>query len=166
MRSNWRLLVATVVVASLSVLVGGVSAGAATAVPSNCAVNQVTLSATANQSTYTTGESVHVTVTMHNHSAKACSYALGPVSPNYVLTNSKGVTVWGSCWFGGGPAPCAMYLIRRTLTAGGTYRDHLTWNQRSGHPDVAVPAGRYVFRVNLSGVGRRAATSFLLSRPS
>jgi hypothetical protein len=166
MRSTVRLLAATVVVASLSVLAGGASGGAATAVPSNCAVNQVTLSATSSQPTFSTGALVHVTVTMHNHSAKACSYALGPVSPNYVLTNAKGVTVWGSCWFGGGPAPCAMYLMRRTLAAGGTYRDHLTWNQRSGHPDVAVPAGRYVFRVNFSGVGRHAATSFLLTRPS
>ena len=164
MQSSFRFLASMLVVASLSLLVDGSPSGAAVAAPSNCASTQVTLSATASQSTYSTGTPVVITVRAHNHSARACSYALGPFSPNYVLTNAKGATVWGSCWFGGGPAPCAMYLLHRTLAPGATYRDRLTWDQRSGHPDVAVPAGRYTFRVNVDGVAPRATARFILTR--
>jgi hypothetical protein len=108
---------------------------------------------------------VHVTVALHNHSAIACSFATGPFSPNFVLTNSAGVTVWGSCWFGGRPAPCAYYLLHRTLAPGATYRDRLTWDQRTGHPDLAVPAGRYTFNANVLGLSLRSTASFVLTRP-
>jgi hypothetical protein len=108
---------------------------------------------------------VHVTVALHNHSAIACSYTTGSFSPNFVLTNSAGVTVWGSCWFGGRPAPCAYYLLHRTLSPGATYRERLTWDQRTGHPDLAVPAGRYAFNANFLGLTLRASTSFVLTRP-
>jgi hypothetical protein len=107
---------------------------------------------------------VHVTIALHNHSNIACSYATGPFSPNFVLTNSAGVTVWGSCWFGGGPAPCADYLLHRTLAPGATYRDRLTWDQRTGHPDLAAPAGRYTFNTNFLGLTLRP-TSFVLAGP-
>lgn len=165
MQLGLRLFVASLVVAVLPVL-GGHTALAATATPSTCASNQVSLSATPSESTYSSGTVVHITVSMHNYSPRACSYALGPFSPNFTVTNSSGVTVWGSCWFGGGPAPCALYLLHRTLGPGATYRDRLTWDQRSGHPDVAVAGGRYRFTVNLSGVARHATTSFILVRPT
>jgi len=159
-----RLVVATLVLTALTVLVSAPSALAATATPSACSPTQVTLSATPDQSVYTSGTTVHVTVALHNHSAIACSYATGPFSPNFVLTNSAGVTVWGSCWFGGRPAPCAYYLLHRTLAPGATYRDRLTWDQRTGHPDLAVPAGRYAFNANFLGLTHRATTSFVLTR--
>jgi hypothetical protein len=108
---------------------------------------------------------VHVTVALHNHSAIACAFATGPFSPNFVLTNSAGVTVWGSCWFGGGPAPCADYLLHRTLAPGATYRDRLTWDQRTGQPDLAVPAGRYTFNAKFLGLTLRTTTSIVLTRP-
>jgi hypothetical protein len=110
------------------------------------------------------GTLVHVTVALHNHSAIACTFATGPFSPNFVLTNSAGVTVWASCWFGGGPAPCADYLLHRTLAPGATYRDRLTWNQRTGHPDLAVPADRYTFVAHFLGLTLRTTTSFVLTR--
>ena len=167
MRPCSRLLVATLVLvlAALPVLISAPSAVAATTTPSACSRTQVTLSATPDHSLYTSGTRVHVTVAVHNHSASACSYATGPFSPNFVLTNSAGVTVWGSCWFGGGPAPCADYLLHRTLAPGATYRDRLTWDQRTGHPDLAVAAGRYTFNVKLIGVTLRTTTSFVLTRP-
>jgi hypothetical protein len=160
-----HLLVATLVFAALPILVSAPSAVAATTTPSACSPTQVTLSVTPDHSLYTSGTTVHVTVALHNHSAIACSYATGSFSPNFVLTNSAGVTVWGSCWFGGRPAPCAYYLLHRTLAPGATYRDRLTWDQRTGHPVLAVPAGRYTFNVNFQGLTLRATTSFVLTRP-
>ncbi|HEY5091715.1 MAG TPA: hypothetical protein VII60_00485 [Acidimicrobiales bacterium] len=164
MRPCSRLLVATLVLNALPVLMGATSAVAATA-PSACSSSQVTLSATPDHSLYTSSTTVHVIVAMHNHSSIACSYTTGPFSPNFVLTNSVGITVWASCWFGGGPAPCADYLLHRILAPGATYRDQLTWDQRTGHPDLAVPAGRYTFHVNVVGLSLRTTTSFVLTRP-
>jgi len=160
-----RALVATLVLAALSVLISVPSAVAATATHSDCSSTQVTLSATPDHSLYTSGALVHVTVALHNDSAIACSYTTGPFSPNFVLTNPAGVTVWGSCWFGGGPAPCADYLLQRSLAPGATYRDELTWDQRTGHPDLAVPAGRYTFNANFLGLSLRTTTSIVLTRP-
>jgi hypothetical protein len=161
-----RLLVATLLLVDLSVLISAPSAVAATATHSACSPTQVTLSTTPNHSLYTSDALVHVTIALHNHSATACSFATGPFSPNFVLTNSAGVTVWGSCWFGGGPAPCADYLLHRTLAPGATYRHRLTWDQRTGHPDLVVPAGRYTFNANFLGHSLRSTTSFVLTRPS
>jgi hypothetical protein len=160
-----KFLAATLLLAALSVLVGAPSAVSAATTPSTCSPNQVTLSATPDDSLYTSGTMVRITVALHNHSAAVCSYATGPFSPNFILTNSAGVTVWGSCWFGGGPAPCADYLLHRTIAPGATYRDRLTWDQRTGHPDLAVPAGRYTFNVNFLGLSLRTTTSFVLTRP-
>jgi hypothetical protein len=160
-----RLFVATLILAALPVLISEPSAVAATANPSTCSPTQVTLSATPDHSLYTSGTLVHVTVALHNHSAIACSYATGPFSPNFVLTNSAGVTVWGSCWFGGGPAPCADYLLHRTVAPGATYHDRLTWDERTGHPDLPAPAGRYTFNATFPGLSLRATTSFVLTRP-
>ena len=132
--------------------------------PANCTAAQVSLSATADQSLYTSGANVHVVISLHNHSASACSYATGTFSPSFSVVNAAGVTIWGSCWFGGGPAPCAYYLRHRVLVPGATYRERLTWDQRTGHPDLAVPAGRYTFKANFPGLPRRTTTSFVLTR--
>ena len=164
MRPCSRLLVAALVLAALSVLISAPSAVAATTTPSGCSPTQVTLSSTPDNSLYTSGTLVHVTVALHNHSAIACSFATGPFSPSFVLTNSAGVTVWGSCWFGGGPAPCADYLLHHTLAPGATYRDPLTWDQRTGHPDLAAPAGRYTFIAHFMGLTLHTTTSIVLTR--
>ena len=107
---------------------------------------------------------MHIYVTLHNHSAVGCSYDTGPFSPNLVLSNSAGATVWGSCWFGGGPAPCAYYLRRNVLAPGATYRDRLTWDERTGHPDLLAPVGRYTLTANLQGLALVASTSFDIIR--
>jgi hypothetical protein len=166
MRSRSRLFVATLLLSALPVLINAPTAVASTINPATCSPKQVTLSATPDHLLYTSGTLVHVTVALHNHSTAACSISTGPFSPNFVLTNSAGATVWASCWFGGGPAPCADYLLHRTLAPGATYRDRLTWDQRTGHPDLAVPAGRYTFKVSLLGLTLRTETSFVLTRPS
>ena len=158
-----RVLAAfAVVVVALPLMSMGSVASSAT--PANCTAAQVTLSATADESLYTSGAAVHVVISMHNHSTTACSYSTGTFSPSFNLANAAGVTVWGSCWFGGGPAPCAYYLRHNVLAPRATYRERLTWDQRSGHPDVAVPAGRYVFTANFPGLPLRATTSFNLTR--
>jgi hypothetical protein len=160
-----RLLIAGIFLAAPPVLISARLAAAAGATPSPCTPAQVTLSATPNQRLYAWSSLVHVTVALRNHSAATCSYTTGPFSPSFILTNSNGVTVWGSCWFGGGPAPCAEYLLHRTLAPGATYRDRLTWDQRTGHPDLPVPAGRYSFSATLSGLRLRASTALGLTRP-
>lgn len=162
MRRHRGFLVAALVLTAVPVLTTDAPAVAA---PSNCTSAEVTLRAAPDHSSYSSGDLVHVTVSLHNHSSTACSYVTGPFSPSFVLTNSAGVTVWGSCWFGGGPAPCAYYLLHRTLSPGATYRDRLAWDQRTGHPDVPVPAGRYTFKVRLSGLALRATASFVLTGP-
>ena len=132
--------------------------------PPGCVASQVTFSATPDQPVYTRGTPVHITISLHNHSRASCSYATGPFSPGFILTNSAGVTVWGSCWFGGGPAPCAYYLRQNVLAPGATYRDRLTWDQRTGHPDLLVPVGHYKFEANLQGLPLRTAASFDVTR--
>ncbi len=124
----------------------------------------VALTVTSNRSVYTAGAPVHLTIALHNRSTSACSFTTGPRSPQFILSNATGVAVWGSCWFSGSRAPCADYLLRRTLGPGDTYRDRLTWDQRTGHPDLAVPAGRYTFTGNFVGQSIRAAMSFVLTR--
>ena len=161
-----RLFVAVIVLVALPALTSARFVAASGATSSACTPAQVTLSATPNQSLYTLGTLVHVTVALHNHSAATCSYATGPFSPRFVLTNSAGVTVWGSCWFGGGPAPCALFLLHRTIAPGATYRDRLTWDQRTGHPDLPVPVGRYSFSASFSELRLRASTAFTIARPS
>jgi len=37
--------------------------------------------------------------------------------------------------------------------------------QRTGHPDLAVPAGRYTFKTNFLVPTNRTTTSFVLTRP-
>jgi hypothetical protein len=167
MRRDARSLtvIVALVVASATAPLLESGPAASSAVPSACTPAQVTLSATSDQPFYTSGTLVHVTVALHNRSAAACSYVTGPFSPSFLLTNSAGVTVWGSCWFGGGPAPCAYYLVHRTLAPGTTYRDRLSWDQRTGHPDLPTPAGRYNFSANFPGLALRTTTSFVLTRP-
>jgi len=156
-----RLVVAALVAGAVPVLSGSVLLGAQVA--TSCTPAQVSLTATTSQTVYVARENVLVTVALHNHGAEACTYVLGPTSPNYVVKDSSGATVWGSCWFDGGPAPCAMYVLQRVLASGATYRDRLSWNQLSGHPEIRVPAGRYRFSVTLSDLASRAATTFRLA---
>ena len=162
MRLIVRLAALTLVMVVLPILSGPSFVAASTANPPSCTRSQVTLSASASQTTYLVGSPVHVTVTLHNHSSKACSYATGTFSPSYSLANPAGVTVWGSCWFNGGPAPCAYFLVHRVLGRGATYTDRLTWDQRTGHPDEQVPPGRYRFSVSISGLRGTAVTDFSL----
>ena len=165
MSARSRLLVASLVLSAMPVVINPSSAVSATAAPRACSPNQVTLSASPDHPLYSSGATVRVTVALHNRSTAACSFATGPFSPNFTLTNTENVTVWASCWFGGRPAPCAYYLVHRTLAPGATYRDVLSWDQRTGHPDLPVPAGRYAFRVNVMGLSLRASTSFVVTRP-
>lgn len=165
MRSSSRLLAATIVLAALPVLISAPSAVAVGSTPGACTSSRVTLTAVPDHALFTSGTEVRVTLTLRNRSTVACSFTTGPFSPNFALTNSAGVTVWGSCWFGGGPAPCADYLLHRTLAPGATYRDRLSWDQRTGHPDLPVPAGHYLFRANFAGLALRTTTSFNLTRP-
>ena len=165
MRWRSRLLVASLLLISLPTVINAPTVVSASTTPSACTPNQVTLSATPDQSNYASGTTVRVTIALRNRSAAVCSFVTGPFSPNFTLTNADHVTVWASCWFGGRPAPCAYFLVHRTLAPGATYRDRLSWDQRTGHPDLAVPVGRYAFRANFMGLSLRAATSFVITPP-
>lgn len=145
-----------------SVLALSSVAVAVTSSARNCSGSQVGISATVPQANYTPGTPITVTISLHNHSTRACRFNIGPFSPSFTLVNSSGTTVWASCWYGGGPAPCAMYLIHRTLAPGATYRTHATWDQKTGHPDTQVPPGVYRFSADYNGVAVRAHTAFSL----
>jgi hypothetical protein len=71
--------------------------------------------------------------------------------------------VWASCWYGGGPAPCAFYLVHRTLAAHATFKSSATWDQETGHPDVQVPLGLYRISVKYNGIAAIARTSFKIA---
>jgi hypothetical protein len=160
MRPIVRLAALNLVLVVLPITFGTSFVAASTTNPPSCTRSQITLSASASETTYLQGSLVHVTVTLRNHSLKACSYSTGTFSPSYSLVNSAGVTVWGSCWFNGGPAPCPYLLVHRVLARGATYTDRLTWDQRTGHPDEQVPPGRYRFSVSFSGLHGTAVTIF------
>ena len=169
MRNVWRVIGVTVLVAVSFVGFNGgadssgeVSAASRAAV-APCASALATLTATTDHARYRSGTPVHFIVTLHNRAATACSYAIGPTSPSYRVLNAAGTTVWGSCWMGGVPSPCADFLVQRTLAAGATVRQRFSWDQRSGTPDQLVPTGRYRFSVSLQGLG--ASTAFVLVRP-
>ena len=137
--------------------------GAARASVAPCSTTLATLTATTDHTRYLPGSPVRVTVDLHNHAARTCSYAIGPTSPSFRVLNAAGTTVWGSCWIGGTPGPCADFLLQRTVAAGATAHQRFAWDQRSGTPDELVPAGRYRFAVSLQGIG--ASITFTLLRP-
>ncbi len=157
------ILLVMVMAASMTSLVQPESSASVIAPPS-CKPSQVSLSSSSGQPLYTRGSLVHISVALHNHSAVGCSFDTGPLSPDVVLSNSAGVTVWGSCWFDGGPAPCAYYLRQNILAPGATYRDQLTWDGRTGHPDLLAPVGRYTLTANLQGLLLVTTTTFDIIR--
>lgn len=165
MRRVARFLTVPIVLAVASTVAPLVGLGPAASggTPAACTPAQVTLSATPDQSVYPVGAMVHVTVALHNRSVESCTFVTGPFSPSFVLSNAAGVTVWGSCWFGGGPAPCAQYLRQNVLAPGATYLDRLAWDQRTGHPDLPVPIGRYTFKANLQGLSLTATTALTIT---
>lgn len=140
----------------------GALASASGASASPCSAALATLSVSTDHARYQPGTPVRVTVALRNHSSSACTYATGPTSPNLRLVNAAGVTVWGSCWAGGAPSPCADFLVQRTLAAGATSLERFSWDQRSGTPDQQVPAGRYRLSVSLQGLF--ASTSLVVAQ--
>ena len=160
MRVRIGFIVVAVTIATLPAMVTG-PVEEATGAPTTCVASQVSISATVDRDRYASGVPVHVTVTLANRSSRSCSYATGPSSPNYRVINGIGATVWGSCWVSGAPSPCADFLVQRTLPSRARYVERLSWGQRTGSPDVPVPAGRYRFLVTMAG--QRAETSFALS---
>jgi hypothetical protein len=162
LRSLGRLLSVTAL--ALSGFVALSSGGTAGAVVARtCSASQVSISASTPKAVYTAGTPISVNFSLHNHSGRSCSFTTGPFSPSFVLTNASGITVWASCWYGGGPAPCAMYLVHRTLAGGATFRSHTVWDQKTGHPDVQVAAGTYRLSVMYDGIKKTARTSFSIS---
>ncbi len=163
-----RALIRSVVVAAIAASLFVVpqidpSLGAATQTAPSCSNANTTFSAATDHSRYLPGTPVRITLALHNRAATACWYVTGPTSPSFRVTNAAGVTVWGSCWAGGAPTPCADFLIRRTLAAGATTRQRLSWDQRSGTPDQLVAPGHYRFSASLQGMS--ASSVITLVRP-
>ena len=165
MRQFSRTVAATLTVVALSTvpLVLSGASGAASSRP--CRPADVTLMATPTRSLYGMGSPVRVVIALHNRSHIACTYVSGTFSPTFSLVNPAGAVVWATCWYNGGPAPCAYVLVRKVLAPGATYVDRLSWDQRSGHPDRTVAAGRYQFTVGFSGLRLTARAVITLSRP-
>ena len=138
--------------------------GAATQTAPSCSNANTTFTATTDHPRYLPGTPVRITLALHNRATTTCWYATGPTSPSFRVTNAAGVTVWGSCWVGGAPTPCAEFLIRRTLAAGATALQRLSWDQRSGTPDQLVAPGHYRFSASLEGMNASAVITLVRPR--
>ena len=165
MRALIRIVAAGAFTASLfAVPQVDAAAGAATQAAPSCSNVPTTFSASTDHPRYLPSTPVRITLALHNRSATTCWYATGPTSPGYRVTNAAGVTVWGSCWAGGAPTPCADFLIRRTLAAGATALQRISWDQRSGTPDQLVAPGRYGFSASLEGMSASAVITLVRPR--
>jgi hypothetical protein len=104
-----------------------------------------------------------MTSTVRNVSSKNCSVGVGPTSPSFTVTNSKGVVVWNNCYTNGRPGACALYLVAHTLKPGATYLTIVKWDQRSGQPPTRVSTGPYRLTTFFSGVAGIHTTRFQLT---
>lgn len=165
-RSAGRLAaIGTLLVAgALSVGVERAGARAIHSPPPSC--EEVTVRASTNAGRYHEHERVVMTSSIRNDSTSACSIYLSPgpgLSPYFDVTNSKGVTVWDSCYSHDEPGACATVLVAHRLAAGARYSVRARWDERSG-PDgsspVQVPPGRYRFSTEYDAVGTPASVTF------
>lgn len=106
-----------------------------------------------------------MTSSVRNTSKATCSVPVGPTSPSFAVTNSKGVQVWNNCYAGDRPGACPQYLIALSLKPGSTFSKTVSWDQRSGSPPERVPAGIYKVTTHFAGVpGKHSAWFELTAR--
>jgi hypothetical protein len=107
-----------------------------------------------------------MTSSVRNVSKKSCSVGVGPTSPSFAITNSKGAVVWNNCYANDRPGACALYLVAHTLRPGVTLATIVEWDQRAGQPPTRVSTGAYRLTAQFSGMSGRRTTSFELTAPA
>ena len=130
----------------------GRGAAARNATAELCAPSAVREVASTNRPSYGPGSIVKMTSSIRNKSKNTCSALVGPTSPSFTVTNSRGVEVWNNCYADDLPGACPQYLIARNLKPGATYSKTVEWDQRSGKPPTRVPTGVYELTTHFSGI--------------
>jgi hypothetical protein len=105
-----------------------------------------------------------MTFSITNESSSECTTSVGPTSPSFTVTNSKGVEVWNNCYANDRPGACAMYLMLRHIKAKATYSETFTWDQRSGASRARVPLGVYQLTVGANGATGKHSVTFVVAR--
>jgi hypothetical protein len=162
----------TIAVAATLVASGAVASGSGTesvvsprlATSAPCSASLLKFSTTTNQKSYLPGAVVKMTFSITNKSSSECTTTVGPTSPSFAITNSKGVEVWNNCYSNDRPGACAMYLMLRHIKAGATYSETFTWDQRSGASRARVPIGVYQLTVGGAGTAGKHSVKFVVAR--
>jgi hypothetical protein len=142
----------------------GESVAHATSVnPAPCSPSILRETTTVNRTSYPPGTVVRMTISIRNASTAACSVGVGPTSPSFSVTNSRGAEVWNSCYVNDQPGACAQYLMARSLAPGAAYAKTLTWDQRSGAPPARVPVGVYTLSTHFEGGAGNHVVRFKLT---
>lgn len=143
----------------------GRGADAKNALAPPCAPSAVREVTSTNGRYYGPKSIVKMTSSVRNTSKATCSVSVGPTSPSFAVTNSKGVEVWNNCYAGDRPGACPQYLIARSLKPGATFSKTVAWDQRSGSPPARVPAGIYKVTTHFTGIpGNHSAWFKLMAR--
>lgn len=139
------------VAASASGASGGPVPHATSANSAPCSPSVLRETTTVNRTSYPPGTVVRMTISIRNASTATCIVGVGPTSPSFSVTNSKGAVVWNGCYANDQPGACAQYLMARSLAPGAAYAKTRTWDQRSGAPPARVPLGVYTLTTHFEG---------------
>ena len=104
-----------------------------------------------------------MTSSIRNKSKTTCSVLVGPTSPSFTVTNSRGVEVWNNCYAHDQPGACPQYLIARNLKPRAKYAKTVRWDQRSGKPPAQVPASDYELTTHFAGIAGNHTARFQLT---
>ncbi len=141
-------------------------AGAESSTPVQCRSSSVRVVASTNRHSYGPGAAVLLKSSITNTSKKPCSVWIG-FWPSAIVTNYRGLEVWGRCWGHDEPGACSMVVASHRLNPGGVYAETWRWDQRSGapgRPPTRVPPGTYRFATQYQGTAVVAARFVLSAR--
>ncbi len=161
----WIVLVALVGTNGVAAPASGTGRGAAVGYSSApmCASSAVREVASTNRKSYGPGSIVKMTSSIRNKSKTTCSVLVGPTSPSFSVTNSRGVDVWNNCYADDQPGACPEYLIARNLKPGATYSGTVAWDHRSGKPPDGLPVGGYELTTHFVGIAGNHSSRFQLT---
>ena len=156
--------------AVLAAIVGATPPSAGASPPSHmvtvfptCASQSITESLTLSAKSYRPGTTVVMTLSAHNEGTVACNISVGPTSPSFSISNTRGALLWNNCYANDRPGACAMYVALQPLAPGATFTRSEVWNERSGPGRPRAPDGVYRLRVGFEVVGSVSAIFRLVS---
>src|SRR5665213_917625 len=126
-----------------------------------CSTSVLREAVSTSQRSYGPGTLVVMTSSVRNVSDKNCSVGVGPTSPSFTITNSKGVVVWNNCYANDRPGACALHFVAHTLKPGTTFATTVKWNQQTGQPPTRASTGAYRLTARFSGISGHRTTCLL-----